>query len=139
MSAQRHTSDDNIGLAEVRLGLTRRMGQRHEHLALTTALFSHVILDDGVAARKAVLVAETVEDPLRRMALLAVNRAVIDQNTVNDSRERIQLRARRRLAAAVARGLRMAKHLLHSLSRYAKPTCRLALAQTINMTGQSYA
>ena len=95
MGAQRHTGDDNIGLAEVRLGLTRWMDQRHEHLALTTTLFSHVILDDGVAARKAVLVAKTLEDPLRRMALLAVNRAVICHNTVNDSRERIQLRALR--------------------------------------------
>ena len=95
VGAQRHTGDDNIGLAEVRLGLTRWMDQRHEHLALTTTLFSHVILDDGVATRKAVLVAKTLEDPLRRMALLAVNRAVICHNTVNDSRERIQLRALR--------------------------------------------
>ena len=71
------------------------------------------------------------------MALLAVNRAVIGQNTVDDIRERIQLRARRRLVAAVARGLRMAEYLLHRLSRNAKPTCRLALAQTINMACQT--
>jgi len=36
VGAQHHTGDDNIGLAEVRLSLTRWMGQRHKHLALTT-------------------------------------------------------------------------------------------------------
>jgi len=78
-------------------------------------------------------------NPLRRMALLAMNRAIIGQNTVDDRRERIQLRARCWLAATVARGLRMAEYLLHRLSRYTKPTGRIALAQTLNMAGQSYA
>ena len=137
MGAQRHTGDDNIGFAKVRLGLARWMGQRYEHLALTTTPFSYVILDDGVAARKAVLVAETIEDTLRRVALLAVNRAVIGQNTLDDRRERIQLRARGRLAATVAGRLRIAQDLLHRLSRYAKPTRRLALAQAINVACQT--
>ena len=139
MGAQRHTGDDHIGLAEVRLGLTWRMDQRHEHLALTTTLFSHVIVDDGLSTGEAILIAETLEDPLRRMALLAVNRSVICQNTVNDIPERVQLRALRWLVTTVARGLRMSEHLLHRLSRNAKPTCRLALAQPINMACQSYA
>lgn len=137
MRPQLDPGNDCVRLAKVHLGMARRMDQRYEHLTLTTAPIPNVILDDGVAARKAVLVAETIEDPLRRMALLAVNRAVIRQNTVNNSRERIQLRARRRLVSPIARGLRMAEHLLHRLSRYAKPTCHLALAQAINMAGQT--
>jgi len=102
-------------------------------------VFSHVVFNDGAAARKAVLVEKALKDPLRRMALLAVNRAVIGHNTVDDSRERIQLRARCRLAAKLAGGLLIAEDLLHSLAGYAKPTGRLALAQTLNMAGQSYA
>ncbi len=54
-----------------------------------------VILDDGLFTREAMLVAKTLEYPLRRVALLAVNRSVLFQNTVNDSREGVQLRALR--------------------------------------------
>ena len=133
MRPQLDPGDDRIRLAKVHLGMARR----HEHLTLTTVLSPNAILDDGVAAREAVLIAETIEDPLRRMALLTVNRAVIRQNTVNNIRERIQLRARCWLAATVARGLRIAEYLLHRLSRYAKPTRRLALAQAINVACQT--
>ena len=82
------------------------------------------------------LVAKMLEYPLRRVALLAVNRAVLLQNTVVDIREGVQLRALRWLTAAVARGLRMPEHLLHRLARNAKPTCRLSLAQPINRACQ---
>ena len=128
--------DDRIRLAKVRLGMARRMRQRYEHLPETTAPFPNVILDDGLPTREAMLVAKTLEDPLRRVALLAVNRSVLFQNTVNDSREGVQLRALRSLAAAVARRLRLPEHLLYRLSRHAKPTRRLSLAQSINMTCQ---
>jgi len=82
-------------------------------------------------------VAKTLEYTLRRVTLLAVNRSVFFQNTVDDLREGGQLRASlggwRR---AVARGFRMPEHLLHRLARNAKPTCRLALTQPINMARQ---
>ncbi len=60
-------------------------------------------LDDGLPTRKAMLVAKTLEYPLRRVALPAVNhvvnhavnRSVLFQNTVNDIREGVQLRALR--------------------------------------------
>ncbi len=128
--------DDRIRLAKVRLSVTRRVRQRHEHLTLATAPFPDVILDDGLFARKAMLVAKTLEYPLRRVALLAVNRSVLFQNTVNDIPEGVQLRALRWLAAAVARRLRVPEHLPHRLSRYAKPTRRLSLTQPINMARQ---
>ncbi len=128
--------DDRIRLAKVCLGMARRMRQRHEHLPQTTATFPNVILDDGLPTRKTVLVAKTLEDPLRRVALLAVNRSVLFKNTLDDIREGVQLRALRWLAAAVARRLRVPEHLLYRLSRNAKPTCRLSLAQPLNMARQ---
>ena len=67
----RYTSADlHLRLAEVRLGGPRRMGQRHEHLALRGPLQPHVVFDDGVAAREVVLVSESFEDPLGGVPLL---------------------------------------------------------------------
>ncbi len=75
MRPQLDPGDDRIRLAKVHLGMARR----HEHFTLTTVLSPNAILDDGVAAREAVLIAETIEDPLRRMALLTVNPPEYDQ------------------------------------------------------------
>ena len=84
--------DDRIRLAKVRLGMPRRVRQRHEHLPQTTAPFANVILDDRLLTREAMFVTKPLEDPLRRMMLLAVNRSVLFQNAVDDIRERGQLR-----------------------------------------------
>ena len=116
--------------------MARGMGQRHKHLSQTAAPFANIILHDGLLARETMFVAKALEDPLRRMALLAVNGAVLFQNTVNNICEGIQLRALRWLPAAVARRLRMPQHLLYSLARYAKPTCCFSLAQTFSMASQ---
>ena len=136
MRPQQNTGDDRISLAEVRLSVTRRVHQRHEHLPLTITPFPHVILDDGLFTRKAMFIAKTLEYPFRRVALLAMNRSVILQNTVDDIREGVQLRARRWLAPLIPRRLRMPKHLLHRLAGNAKPARRLSLAQPINMARQ---
>ena len=50
--------------------------QRAGHLTLTMALFANLILDDSFLAYEAMFVAKTLEDPLRRVPLLIVNRAV---------------------------------------------------------------
>ncbi len=78
-------------------------------------------------------VAKTLEYTLRRVTLLAVNRSVLFQNTVDDIREGSQLRALRWLAAAVARRLRMPEHLLHRLAGNRKTPRRFTLAQLLNM------
>ena len=49
----------------------RDRGPWHEHLTRLKPLLN-IVLHDGVAARETVLVPETVEDPLRRVPLLAV-------------------------------------------------------------------
>jgi len=130
------SGDDRIRLAKVRLGMPRRVRQRHEHLPQTTAPFANVILYDRLLTREAMFVAKTLEDPLRRMPLLAVNRSVLFQNTVDDIRERGQLRALRWLASPISRWFRMPQHLPHRLTRYAKSTGRFPLANPINMTGE---
>ena len=45
-----HSADDHQGLAEVSLGVARRMGQGDEHLLGLAAMLPHVVLDDGVLA-----------------------------------------------------------------------------------------
>ena len=65
-----HAADDHQGLAEVALGVARRMGQRDEHLPRLAAMLADVVLDDGVSADEAVLVPEPLEDALGRVALL---------------------------------------------------------------------
>ena len=64
--------DDRIRLAEVRLSMARRMGQRHKHLTPTKAPFPNVILHDGLFAREAMFVAKALEYTLRRVVLLRV-------------------------------------------------------------------
>ena len=48
-------------------------------------------------------VTKTLEDPLRRVPLLAVNRAILFQNAVDDIRERRQLRRQKLRTAGVDR------------------------------------
>ena len=65
-----HAVDDHQGLAEVAMGVARRMEQRHEHLLGQAAMLPHVVLDYGVLTVETVLVPEPLEDALGRVALL---------------------------------------------------------------------
>ena len=64
------TPDHRHRLAKVRLGVAGRMGERHEHLLGAGMLLAQVVLDDRVAARKAVLGPQALVDPLGCMPLL---------------------------------------------------------------------
>lgn len=66
-------SDLDHRLAEVDLGMARRVMQRNEGLARRLAAGPDMVLDDRVAAGKAVLVPKPLEDPMRRVLLLAQN------------------------------------------------------------------
>ena len=62
----------------------------------TKARFGNCLMPSQRCARLpggAMFVAKTLEDPLRRVVLLTVNRSVLPQNTVDDIREGGQLRA----------------------------------------------
>ena len=80
-------------LVEVDLGMARRVMQRHEGFAHRLPLRAHIVLHDGVAAGKAVLVAQALEDPLRRVPLLAQLFPVRLQDRVDDAGEAFQLRS----------------------------------------------
>ncbi len=60
-----NTGDDHIRLAKICLDVTRRMAQRHVHLALTLPGGKNEILHDCDAAGKTVLIAQPLKDPLR--------------------------------------------------------------------------
>ena len=65
-----HSADDRQGLAEVALGMARRVGERYEHLPRLAAMLPDVALDRGVPTAEPVLVPEPLEDALGGMALL---------------------------------------------------------------------
>ena len=82
------------------------------------------------------LIAETFEYSLRSVALLAMNCPVLNQNTLDDIREGVQLRALWWLPPPVTRRDRMRQDLGHCLTVDPKPTGRFPTAQAIAMTRQ---
>ena len=58
-------------LAEVDLGMARRMMKGNEGLARRLPPGPDIVLHDGIAAGEPVLVAKALEDPVRRVTLLA--------------------------------------------------------------------
>ena len=82
------------------------------------------------------LIAETFEYSLRSVALLAMNCPVLNQNTLDDIREGVQLRALWWLPPPVTRRDRMRQDLGHCLTVDPKPTGRFPTAQSIAMTRQ---
>ena len=93
--------------------------------------FSHGL--DRVAAHEPVLVAQPLEDPVRRVPLLAryIRIRVRLKDRIDDAGEPVQLRPPDRLRPAVARRRRIAQHLLHSPAVDAEPPARLVMAQTL--------
>ena len=87
--------------------------------------------------REAMFVAKALEYTLRRVVLLTVNRSVLLQNTVDDIREGGQISAVSVAGDAKNPAVPNAACIfLTDLARNTRPTCRLSLAQTINMAGQ---
>ena len=132
-------SDLDRRLAEVDLGMARRMVQWHEGLAHRLPPGTHIVLHDGVTAAEPVLVAKTLEDPVRRVTLLArhLRIRVRLQDRVDDAGEPVQLRPPHRLRPPVARRRRIAQHLLHRPAVDAEPPARLVMAQPLVDNRQS--
>ena len=87
------TANHDQSLAEIRLCMSRRMVQRHEHLFGRPLPGPDIVFDDGVGAIKAALIAQTLKDALRGVTLLARPNIVFGKPLVDLIRERIQLRA----------------------------------------------
>ena len=119
-----HAAYDHQGLAEVALGVARRVGQRHEHLPCLAAALPHVFLDRGVSAVGTVLVPEPLEHALGGVALLSGKPEVILQDVVDDTGKRLQLGTRGRILPPAARRDRAGGHLAHRVPVQAEhPGC----------------
>ena len=82
---QVHSADYDQSLAEVALGLSRRLGERHEHLPRLAAMLPDVVLDRVVSAVEPVLVPEPVKDTLSRMALRLGDAVILFQDLCDDA------------------------------------------------------
>ena len=129
-------ADDHDGLAEVRLGMSGRMRQRHEHLPPAAFALAHVILHDRVAAGEPVLVPEPLQHAPGRMALLAVDPDIALQPAVDDLGEPVQLRPLHRRRSPIAGRNRERHHLANAVARDVEMPGRLSLAHAFR-TGQT--
>src|SRR5260370_30388226 len=86
-------------------------------------------MHDSEPAGISVLVAQTLEDPLRSMTLLRRTAFVVFQDLVDDADEWIQLRPLRRSAAAITRWNREQQHLGKPPGINAKSPRHLPIAQ----------
>jgi hypothetical protein len=100
------------GCAEIDLGFTRRMRQRQENLLMHLLPGPNGILDRRVATLEAVLVPQSLEDPLGRMPLLLRSLAVVLQDLMDDRQEALQLPLLPWLARAITGRLCVRQNLL---------------------------
>src|ERR1700730_2773000 len=91
MQLHAHAADHADAFAEIDLRMARRMGERDEDLARSSAHDPHVILHYGVTAGKVVFETQPFENPLRRMPLLRRRRLVGLQNRVDYRDEQSEL------------------------------------------------
>src|SRR3954469_18033364 len=124
--------DEAIGLAKIRLSVTRAMAQRHEHLARSQRRRRHIFPHNRIAAGKSPLIPETLKYPLRRVALLLVHPAIGLEEGVDPRRLRAQLLRGRPLTPPVAGRNRILKHLRDRVPVNAKPRRHLTSAQPVH-------
>ena len=126
-------ADLDYRLAEVDLGMARRVMERNESLARRLPTGPDIILHDRIPAREPVLVAQPLENPVRRVPLLArhLRIGVRLQDRVDDAGEPVQLRTPHRLPPPVARRRRIAQHLLHRPAVDPEPPTGLVMAQSL--------
>jgi len=95
------------------LRVTRIEAQRHEHLALPLPSIVHVAPDDRDPAVVAVFIAQSLENPLRRVVLFGRSSLIFLQDLVDDPEEWIQLRSYGWLTASISWRHRECQHLRH--------------------------
>ena len=76
-----YAANHRYRLAEIGLGMTGWMGQRHEHLLGPGTMLVHIPLHGRVAAGIAVLGAQALEDALGRVSLLRRRRVIRRMHT----------------------------------------------------------
>jgi hypothetical protein len=126
-------ANDGQCFAEVGLCMTRRMHQRHEHLSRALLATGHVVLHDGDATGKPMLVAQPLENPLRGVLLLLRAGFVVGEDLVDDRNERVELWPHRRLGADVTGRYRERHHLVDGSGIKPEPARRRPLADPLDL------
>ena len=114
------------------------MCQRNKHLPRSAPVLADKVLHDRVAAGKAALVAQALEDLLRRVPAFAVAVPILVQNAIDDAHVRIEPWTSRRSAPPIARWKQIHQHLGYCLAVDPKPSRRFSSAQSLMMTCNSY-
>jgi len=112
--------DHDKRFTKVSLRMPRRMTERHEHLLAGALPGPDVVLDDGVSAIKAALIAQPFEDTLCGMVLFAWPDLVFGKLLVDLTSERIQLRPPDRCRPPIPGRFRIGQHLRHTVPADAK-------------------
>ena len=126
-----HPADDGQRFTKINLSMARGVRQRNEHLALTLPGSKDVVLHNCDPARKAILITQPLEDPLRCVPLLLRTPFILFQNTVDNADEGIELRAHWRPRPDITRWDRITQHLPDRARINPKTTSRFSLAQPI--------
>ena len=124
--------EDDLGLAEVDLGLAGGVGQRDEDLGGPEPPGGDGLLDDGQAALVAVLVAEPLEDPAGGVPLLPRGLLVGLEDLVDDGQEGVELGPGAGRRAAVAGRLGMVEDLRERVPVDVELAAGGALAQAVD-------
>ena len=133
-----HAADHADGFAEIHLRMPGRMMQRYELLRPPLSSLAHIVGDNRDATRKPVLVPQTLENPLRRVALLPRCLPIRFQDRVDNRDKRIELRFLRRNTAPIPGRLRKTAHLRDSVTVQAKNKSGFASAVALNQHETPY-
>ena len=109
-------ADNPVRLAKIHLRVSGPLPQRNEHLAVAQPGAGHVIPNYRDAAGEAVLIAQPLAYPHRRMALLGMHRVVVRQYPVDDLGKPSQLAAVHPSVSPMQRWLRKDQHLVDRLA-----------------------
>jgi hypothetical protein len=120
-----HPADHRQRRAEINLRMPGVVPEQHKHLALVLTAHQNIVLHDRQPAGIAVLIAQTLENPLRCVPLLRRTALILVQDLVNDPHKKVQLGPLRRLAPPVTGWHRERQHLRYRPRVDAKPTRRL--------------
>ena len=124
-------TNENQRLTKVRLPMTRRMVQRHKHLAAAPLMLPHIGLHDRVAALKTVLVPQPFENTLGCVTLLPGTTDIIAKPLIDDVCEPVQLWPLDRRRSAVAGRYRVDNHFINAVTGDPKRPGYRPLAQAL--------
>ena len=132
-----HAADDGQGLAKINLGVAGRMRQRNKHLPPALSDTADVVLHNGDLARKAVLITQPLEYPLRCVTLLLRTILILFQDTVdNTDNKRVVIGRYGKVTADQAR--RQAQKILGKVADGDDPAKERAEARSMPMLGDTF-